>query len=149
MGHTHYEISQDPEVDPRMTILGPRGPRGRRLHDRIPLDAQLDELYLSPIERTSTPGIGKDLSAQGMCILTSQAARLGQWVRLSLSLPNGQGALRCEGSVKWIKKDSLAFLLGIQFRGMNPVDKKRLNAYLKKSTGQDSLFVKILSFFKK
>ncbi len=123
----------------------------RRVHTRVPIETKLTELYSPQNGRQSVQGIGKDVSIGGMCILCAVAFTQGQKVTMQFPLPDTPDTgetLRCEGEVRWIVRDSLAYLIGVQFLNLKSTDKKIIESIIKQQRSGDSLWVRLLSRLK-
>ncbi len=88
--------------------------RGRRLHERIQLRLPVEVEHDSRrFEATS-----RNISLGGMYLVTAEALKLGEVLRLRFRLPELDRPTECEAAVRWQGPDGY----GVQFGSLRALD---------------------------
>lgn len=103
----------------------------RRVHPRYGVD--LDVSMSS--EHNFYAGFAENISSGGLFIATHVSKPVGERLAISVNLPDGGGAIRCTGEVRWVRlyseQSNVPPGLGLRFLDLAPEDAAKIDAFLK------------------
>ncbi len=110
----------------------------RRKFVRLNINVEINYTVLShpPYKQFTIPSKSKNIGAGGICFISEQELRPGEFLKLEIKLPQDPPTVHALGKVVWVKPFSLAsekthrYDMGIEFIELSPVDKQKINKYV-------------------
>ena len=105
--------------------------RGEKMEEKR--SAERVELNIDLVNSTDNVLSLKNVSEQGVCVITSEKYSVGRYFTRSFILPNGSG-INIFGKVMWQKgKNHKLYETGVKFVSLGSTDREHLNQYIKKA----------------